>query len=167
MPFRSVARRVIEGLRGNDAVRLTVLRPPAFERLAQVLREAQAAGQPYHLVHFDGHGVWDGRGYLEFENQVLEGNRQLVDGSALGNLLAGTGVAALVLNACKSAYAAAGLRARNGRAGQPAPGDPRLRFTGPGDYGRRHGGRGGHALQRLRGYRRAVHGGTVRAPGAG
>ena len=105
MPFRSVARRMIEGLRGSDAVRLTVLRPPTFERLAHVLREAQAAGEPYHLVHFDGHGVWSGHGYLEFESQVFEGNRQLVGGQALGNLLAETGVAALVLNACQSAYA--------------------------------------------------------------
>jgi len=56
-------------------------------------------------VHFDGHGVWSEHGYLEFENQILEGNRQLVGGSPLGNLLAETGVAALVLNACQSAYA--------------------------------------------------------------
>jgi hypothetical protein len=105
VPFRSVARRMLEGLRGSDAVRLTVLRPPTFERLAHVLREAQAAGEPYHLVHFDGHGVWSEHGYLAFENQVFEGNRQLVGGSALGNLLAETGVAALVLNACQSAYA--------------------------------------------------------------
>src|ERR1017187_5566006 len=112
VPFRSVARRVLEGLRGSDAVRLTVLRPPNFERLAHVLREAQAAGEPYHLVHFDGHGTWSehgpregGHGYLEFENRALEENRQLVDGPKLGNLLAETGVVALVLNACQSAYA--------------------------------------------------------------
>jgi tetratricopeptide (TPR) repeat protein len=106
VPFRSVARRMLEGLRGSDAVRLSVLRPPTFERLAHVLREAHDSGEPYHLVHFDGHGgVWREHGYLAFENQILEGNRQLVGGSALGNLLAETGVAALVLNACQSAYA--------------------------------------------------------------
>src|ERR1039457_6323301 len=147
VPFRSVARRVLEGLRGSDAVRLTVLRPPNFERLGHVLREAQAAGEPYHLVHFDGHGTWSehgprggggaqgmgerkaagepyhlvhfdghgtwsehgpregGHGYLEFENRALEENRQLVDGPKLGNLLAETGVVALVLNPCQSAYA--------------------------------------------------------------
>jgi tetratricopeptide (TPR) repeat protein len=105
VPFRSVARRMLEGLRGSDGVRLTVLRPPTFERLAYVLREAQAAGEPYHLVHFDGHGVWSEHGYLEFENRIFEGNRHLVGGQALGNLLAETGVLALVLNACQSAYA--------------------------------------------------------------
>src|ERR1022692_3501835 len=112
VPFRSVARRMLEGLRGSAGGRLTMRRPQIFERLAHVLREAQAAGEPYHLVHFDGHGTWSehgpregGHGYLEFENRALEENRQLVDGPKLGNLLAETGVVALVLNACQSAYA--------------------------------------------------------------
>lgn len=112
VPFRSVARRIVEGFRGNDTVRLTVLRPPTFENLARVLREAKSAEEPYHLVHFDGHGVWSeqgprkgGHGYLLFENPALEDNQQPVDGPALGSLLAETGAAALVLNACQSAYA--------------------------------------------------------------
>jgi hypothetical protein len=112
IPFRSSARRILEGLRGNDAVRLTVLRPPTFEHLAHVLRDAKAAGEPYHLVHFDGHGAWSehghrqgGHGYLLFENAALDENRQLVDGPSLGNLLAETRVAALVLDACQTAYA--------------------------------------------------------------
>jgi tetratricopeptide (TPR) repeat protein len=105
VPFRSVARRLVEGLRGNDAAQLTVLRPPTFERLAAVLRDAHAAGEPFHLVHFDGHGVWDGHGYLLFENPALEENREWVGGSRLGSLLAETGVGALMLNACQSAYA--------------------------------------------------------------
>jgi tetratricopeptide (TPR) repeat protein len=112
IPFRSSARRILEGLRGNDAVRLTVLRPPTFEHLSRVLREAQAAHEPYHLVHFDGHGTWSehghrqgGHGYLLFENAALDENRQLVDGPSLGSLLAETRVAALVLDACQTAYA--------------------------------------------------------------
>jgi CHAT domain len=44
-------------------------------------------------------------GYLRFENPQLPGNTQLVDGTALGNLLADTGVPLLVLNACRSAQA--------------------------------------------------------------
>jgi hypothetical protein len=105
VPFRSVARRLVDGLRGNDAVQLTVLRPPTFERLAAVLRDAKAAGEPFHVVHFDGHGVWDGHGYLLFENPALEENRELVDGPRLGSLMAEPGVGALMLNACQSAYA--------------------------------------------------------------
>jgi hypothetical protein len=73
VPFRSVARRLVELLCGSDAVSLTVLRPPTFARLSRVLREAHAAGKPYHLLHFDGHGAWTedgtrkgGHGYLLF-----------------------------------------------------------------------------------------------------
>jgi tetratricopeptide (TPR) repeat protein len=105
VPFRSVARRLVDGLHGNDAVQLTVLRPPTFERLAAVLRDAKGRGEPFHLVHFDGHGVWDGHGYLLFESPALDENREWVDGSRLGRLLAETGVGALMLNACQSAYA--------------------------------------------------------------
>jgi tetratricopeptide (TPR) repeat protein len=112
VPFRSVAKRLLEILRESEGVRLSVLRPPTFEQLSRVLREAKAEDKPYHLVHFDGHGVWiedgpreGGHGYVLFENPVLEENQQLVDGPMLGNLLAETGVPVLVLNACQSAYA--------------------------------------------------------------
>jgi tetratricopeptide (TPR) repeat protein len=44
-------------------------------------------------------------GYLLFEAPGLPENRLLVDGPALGRLLAETGVGVLVLNACRSAYA--------------------------------------------------------------
>jgi hypothetical protein len=44
-------------------------------------------------------------GYLLFENPALAGNVQLVDGPALGNLLADAGVPVLILNACRSAHA--------------------------------------------------------------
>jgi CHAT domain/AAA ATPase domain len=44
-------------------------------------------------------------GYLLFENPELPGNAQLVDGPALANLLTGTGVSLLTLNACRSALA--------------------------------------------------------------
>jgi tetratricopeptide (TPR) repeat protein len=44
-------------------------------------------------------------GYLVFEDPTVAGNQQLVDGPALGRLLADTGVPVLVLNACRSAHA--------------------------------------------------------------
>jgi hypothetical protein len=59
VPFRSVASRLVRG--GGQAVEgldLDVLRPATFARLAEVLREAAAAGRPYHVVHFDGHGAY-------------------------------------------------------------------------------------------------------------
>jgi len=102
-PFRSVARHLIRGLR--DAARapfhLEVLRPPTFEHLATRLRAAHAQGQPFHVVHFDGHGL---AGEVFFENPELEGNVQGVKAGALGELLHETAVPLLILNACRSAF---------------------------------------------------------------
>lgn len=60
VPFRSVASRLIKGLTsdGSSMFQLDVLRPPTFEQLGHVLRKAKSAGEPYHIVHFDGHGAF-------------------------------------------------------------------------------------------------------------
>lgn len=112
VPFRSVASQLIKGLSeaNREAYDLDVLRPPTFEQLGKVLRQAHREGQPYHVVHFDGHGTYMeieepgalgailGRltsivlagprtgkhGYLWFENPQLEANGVLVDGTSLG-----------------------------------------------------------------------------------
>lgn len=133
VPFRSVASHLVRlSAEARETFQLDVLRPATFRRLAEVLREAADRGQPYHVVHFDGHGTWadvgDGsaaatipaggvrysllspprpgaHGYLLFEDPTTHNNQQLVDGPALGRLLAETGVPVLVLNACKSAHA--------------------------------------------------------------
>jgi tetratricopeptide (TPR) repeat protein len=124
VPFRSVAGQLVRlGTAGTDVLRLDVLRPPTFSRLAEVLDAAARAGRPYQVVHFDGHGTYadaateglatvaparPGRhGYLIFERPGEAGNSQLVDGPSLGALLARSGVGVLVLNACRSAYAEA------------------------------------------------------------
>src|SRR6185369_10633394 len=132
VPFRSVASRLIKGLdeSNREAYDLDVLRPPTFEQLGKVLREAHREGKPYHVVHFDGHGAYievkepgalgallghltsvvlagprtGKHGYLWFENPQLDGNGELIDGTSLGQLLAKTGVPVLVLNACRSAH---------------------------------------------------------------
>jgi tetratricopeptide (TPR) repeat protein len=130
VPFRSVASRLVRG--GADQMAgldLEVLRPATFGRLSEVLHAAHTAGQPYHVVHFDGHGTWADlaglagvdlsphkylapvrpgkHGYLLFEDPDSEHNQQFVDGPTLGRLLTETGVPVLVLNACRSAYAEA------------------------------------------------------------
>jgi hypothetical protein len=124
VPFRSVASRLLKGLdkAARESFQLDVLRPPTFARLGQVLREAKARGEPYHVVHFDGHGTHGDvehvdpalllsaarageHGYLVFENPEVEDNSQLIDGPTLGKLLVETGTPVLVLNACRSAYA--------------------------------------------------------------
>jgi hypothetical protein len=127
VPFRSVASRLIKGLskEARAGFDLDVLRPPTFDQLARVLRDAKDRGTPYHVVHFDGHGVYgeasairiendqqfltdrrDGKhGYLVFENSTLPDNLEPVDGPRLGGLLVETNVPVLVLNACRSAHA--------------------------------------------------------------
>ncbi len=51
---------------------LKVLRPPTFEELGKRLRSAKAKGEPFHVVHFDGHGT---SGAVWFENPALERTR--------------------------------------------------------------------------------------------
>jgi hypothetical protein len=104
VPFRSVARHLIGGLSSSsrESFVLEVLRPPTFEQLGRRLRAAKAAGEPFHVVHFDGHGT---SGAVFFENPELERNAQEVEAADVGKLLRETGVPVLILNACKSAYA--------------------------------------------------------------
>jgi len=127
-PFRSVASRLIKGLSASNrnAFDLDLLRPPTFEQLGRALRQARGEGRPYHMVHFDGHGLYGTpgglpqlvqglsadqlsggagkHGYLAFENSNLDRNLELVGGPALGRLLHENGVVLLVLNACRSAH---------------------------------------------------------------
>lgn len=59
IPFHSVARSLLQTAGElEDRLRIDFLRPPTFERLARVLNEAVEAGRPYHVLHFDGHGVF-------------------------------------------------------------------------------------------------------------
>ena len=107
VPFRSVASQLVRGL--NDAAReqvsLSVLRPPTFARLSQVLADAKARDEPFHVLHFDGHGTYadsdqlkaslppadalhfqtqrkGSHGYLLFEGPQSESNSDYIDGPA-------------------------------------------------------------------------------------
>ncbi len=78
------------------------LYPPTQAALTKRLRDRKAP--PVHVVHFDGHGVYDasqGLGYLLFEDQEHE--KDMVDADQLGTLLNRCGVPLMVLNACQSA----------------------------------------------------------------
>jgi tetratricopeptide (TPR) repeat protein len=136
VPFHSVASHLLRlSAQARATVQLEVLRPPTFQQLGRVLRAAAAAGRPYHVVHFDGHGAWvdvtatpagasakgwsplwyslvgpareGAHGYLVFEHPTPTSGKaeQLVAGPSLGDLLAETRVAILVVNACRSAHA--------------------------------------------------------------
>ena len=126
--LRAVANRLLQDL-GADLARfeITALRPPTYEQLQETLTDAKDAGKPFHIVHFDGHGVYADlsettladwlktmslltlggprtgkHGYLLFEHPSRDKMRP-VPGDALGKLLHDTGVPVLVLNACQSA----------------------------------------------------------------
>ncbi len=133
VPFRSVASHLVRLSRqAREVLEVDVLRPPTFGQLARVLQAAKTRGEPYQVVHFDGHGAWlddttltagrvetlgreqfsvlseprpGSHGFLVFEHPATKSNQLLVDGPALGQLLADTGVPVLVLNACRSAHA--------------------------------------------------------------
>jgi hypothetical protein len=118
--YQMVARPLLERL---DAVRgevsLTVLRPPTFDALRDAVRQAADAGEPFHVVHFDGHGAMLGRpagggsiagrpammadpgeGILAFEKPG--GGSDHVGASKVAQVLAEGKVPVVVLNACQS-----------------------------------------------------------------
>ena len=119
--YQMVARPLLERLatvRGE--VDLTVLRPPTFDALRQTVTQAADAGEPFHVVHFDGHGVMPGRpaggeaiiggraammarpgeGVLAFEQPG--GGSDHVGASKVAGVLAEGRVPVVVLNACQS-----------------------------------------------------------------
>ena len=116
--FRMIARPLLERLEAvRGRVDLVVLRPPTLEALAEALAEAAAAGEPFQVVHFDGHGVLAGRraagagapgmyqdteseGVLVF--QTADGGRDPVPASRVAQVLAAARVPVVVLNACQS-----------------------------------------------------------------
>ena len=116
--FRMIARPLLERLEAvRGRVDLVVLRPPTLDALAGTLAEAADAGEPFQVVHFDGHGVLGGRraagsgapgmyrdpeseGVLVF--QTADGGRDPVPASRVAQVLAAARVPVVVLNACQS-----------------------------------------------------------------
>jgi tetratricopeptide (TPR) repeat protein len=118
--YQMVARPLLERLKAvRGEVDLTVLRPPTFGALRQAVRQAAQTGVPFHVVHFDGHGVMPGRpsggvavgspaatmtgpgeGVLAFELPV--GGGAHVGASKVAAALAEGKVPVVVLNACQS-----------------------------------------------------------------
>ena len=97
----------------GDLLRLTQLHPPTYPALEAELARAQQAGEPYHVVHFNGHGIYDrrvGLGGLCFEDpndtQKLTGRgHQTVHTDRLGPLLTDYRIPLVFLEACQSAKA--------------------------------------------------------------
>jgi tetratricopeptide (TPR) repeat protein len=117
--YQMVARPLLERLEAvRGEVELTVLRPPTFRALREAVLQAADAGQPFHVVHFDGHGAMPGRddggmievrpgmspgageGVLAFE--LPGGGNGYVAASRVAAALAAGRVPVAVLNACQS-----------------------------------------------------------------
>ena len=106
--YQMIARpllRRLEAVRGQ--VGLVVLRPPTLDALRSELASATAAGTPYQVVHFDGHGVFrgskavgGGEGMLVFE--APGGGAHYVSATEIASVVRHEKIPVVVLNACQS-----------------------------------------------------------------
>jgi len=89
-------------------VSLDVCRPATRERMKAMLEAARDKGEPYRIVHFDGHGTFREQaqtGALCFEDHGFGGEivaTEEVGAAELGAILTGSGVSLAVLESCRS-----------------------------------------------------------------
>lgn len=111
---RASARPLVEAVEGlGELVRLTVLTSPTYVELQRALHEGVERGEPYDVVHFDGHGVYDrklGLGGLCFESPTDQGKRdgravEFVDAVRLAGLFRQHRIPLVFLEACQTAMA--------------------------------------------------------------
>ena len=99
----------------GDLVALTLLTPATLPALRKELHHAREAGTPYHVVHFNGHGVYDvqhGLGALCFEDpqdshELKNRRMQLVHADKLAELLRDSRIPLVFLEACQTAQTTA------------------------------------------------------------
>jgi len=97
----------------GELARLTVLSPPTLPALEAELQRARDEGDPYEVVHFDGHGVYDrrvGLGALLFEHpgdadRLGQRRSQLVYADRLASVMRDHGIPLVFLEACQTAEA--------------------------------------------------------------
>ncbi len=102
LDHRSSAMPLVQAMEhlGRDLVKVDILHPPTFAALKVTLKKAKADGDPYEIVHFDGHGVYDrqlGLGALCFEDPRDKDNlaqrlMQQIDAEKLAEALRDYGV---------------------------------------------------------------------------
>lgn len=114
LDHRASALPLVEAMEAlGGLVRIHVLDPPTFSALREELDRARRARAPYHVVHFDGHGVYDrraGLGGLCFEDPQdagkLETRRHVtIYTKDLGPLLSEHRIPLVFLEACQTAQA--------------------------------------------------------------
>ncbi len=100
---RSIATPMLDTLDAlPEHFEVEFLRPPTLRGLDKRLMNKKRP--QIHIVHFDGHGVYDksiGLGFLLFEDDNHQ--RHQVDAEQIGTLLNKRGIPLMVLNACQSA----------------------------------------------------------------
>ncbi|MBI3246550.1 MAG: tetratricopeptide repeat protein [Deltaproteobacteria bacterium] len=97
----------------GDLVTLTVLTPPTLPALEAALQAAADTGKPFHVVHFDGHGIYDrehGLGGLCFEDpnehdKLQQRASALVYADKLAEAIRDHRIPLAFLEACQSAQA--------------------------------------------------------------
>lgn len=95
----------------GELATLTILAEPTLPALVEELRRGEQQGKPYHVVHFDGHGVYlqdMGLGALCFEaagqaETIFKRKTQIVDAKELLAELAGLRMPLFFLEACQTA----------------------------------------------------------------
>ncbi|MCP4566608.1 MAG: CHAT domain-containing protein, partial [FCB group bacterium] len=113
LDHRSSAMPLVQAVEnlGNELVKVNILSPPTFPALKAALKKARKNNDPYEIVHFDGHGVYDrraGLGALCFEDpkdkqKLRERLLQLVHATELAAELREYGVPLIYLDACQTA----------------------------------------------------------------
>ncbi|HXH42134.1 MAG TPA: TIR domain-containing protein, partial [Thermoanaerobaculia bacterium] len=114
LDHRASALPLVEAMEAlGGLVQIHVLDPPTLPALRDELDRARRAREPYHVVHFDGHGVYDrvsGLGGLCFEDPQdvgkLDKRRHItVFTNELGPLLSDHRIPLVFLEACQTAQA--------------------------------------------------------------
>jgi tetratricopeptide (TPR) repeat protein len=105
---RMTAKALLDALDPLGAsVRVDFCRPATLTRMEEMLRDGQRAGDPYDIVHFDGHGTFLPReqiGGLLFEKSgVGISGSDFVTADRLGVMLASYAIPLVILEACRSA----------------------------------------------------------------
>ena len=107
---RFTAKALLDALTPLGAgVRVDFCRPPTLARMEEMLRIRQEAGDPFDIVHFDGHGTFlpkEQVGGLCFEkatDPLAAAETDFVSAVQLGDLLERYAIPLVILEACRSA----------------------------------------------------------------
>jgi tetratricopeptide (TPR) repeat protein len=109
---RLSARPLVDAIESlGELAELKILNPPTFPQLRKALKEAADAGEPFDVLHFDGHGVYNrerGLGALCFEDpedsdQTEKRKSELIDAEKMATLVRDHRIPLVFLEACQSA----------------------------------------------------------------